>query len=158
MGIFNKKYSLSSNDVKQIILPYIEMIKEIESTASGIDQNSKDWIKQTEEVVAQVYVFTARTHIESKQLMKLFKEGTISDAAGNAAMQSLHLLTDQTDQRMAFITQTLIDSRMSYELGIKFFKNSWSKAKKIAPVEIADLEKDMGKQTKWSWINKTSWI
>jgi hypothetical protein len=158
MGLFNKQPSLNAQDVRQMMEPYLQMVHKIEETANGIDQSSKGWIEKTQEVVALIYVFTASTTVEAKKLIGFVKDGSISPAANNAAMQTFGLLTDQTDRRMALITQSLIDSGMSYELGIDFFKNSWKRAKEIAPKEMSELEKGMDGSTKWSWISKISWV
>ena len=158
MGLFSNKPSQNSQEVRQMMEPFLEMVKQIESTASGIDQSSNGWIEKTQEVVSLIYVFTASTTSEAKKLIGLVAEGKISTAAHHAAMQTFNFLADQTDERMALITQALIDSGMSYELGIDFFKNSWKRAKEISPMAMAELEKGMGGSTKWSWINKTSWV
>ena len=158
MGLFSKKPSHNSQEVRQMMEPFLEMVKQIESTASGIDQSSNGWIEKTQEVVSLIYVFTASTTSEAKKLIGLVAEGKISTTAHHAAMQTFNFLADQTDERMALITQALIDSGMSYELGIDFFKNSWKRAKEISPMAMAELEKGMGGSTKWSWINKTSWV
>ena len=158
MGLFSKKPSHNSQEVRQMMEPFLEMVKQIESTASGIDQSSNGWIEKTQEVVSLIYVFTASTTSEAKKLIGLVAEGKISTAAHHAVMQTFNFLADQTDERMALITQALIDSGMSYELGIDFFKNSWKRAKEISPMAMAELEKGMGGSTKWSWINKTSWV
>ena len=158
MGLFNKKPIHNAKEVRQTIEPFLQMVHKIEDTANSINQLSEDWVAKTQEVVSLIYIFTASTTVESNRLMALSKENKITPAAADAAMQTLHLLTDQTDKRMAIVTQTLIDSGMGYELGIEFFKNSWKRAKEISPKAMAELEKGMNGSTKWGWISKTSWL
>ena len=158
MGLFNKKPTQNAQEVRQMMEPFLEMVYQIEGKANEIDQSSKDWIKETEEVISLIYVFNALTTLEAKKLIALLMEGKISTAAHHAAMQTFNLLSDQTDARIADTTQTLIDSGLSYKLGIKFFKNSWNRATEISPIAMAELEREMGGSTKWGWISKTSWV
>ncbi len=158
MGLFSKKPDHNAQEVRQMMEPFLEMVKQIERTANEIDQSSSGWIEKTQEVVSLIYVFTASTTLEAKEMVALVTEGKISPAAHHAVMQTFNLLADQTDERMALITQLLIDSGMSYTLGIDFFKNSWKRAKEISPKAMAELEKGMNGSTKWGWISKTSWL
>ena len=158
MGLFSKKPDHNAQEVRQMMEPFLEMVKQIEHTANEIDQASSGWIEKTQEVVSLIYVFTASTTLEAKKMIALVAEGKISPAANQAVMQTFNLLTDQTDERMALITQLLIDSGMSYTLGIDFFKNSWKRAKEISPKAMTELEKGMNGSTKWGWISKTSWL
>lgn len=157
MGIFVKKESYSAQDVRQMMQPIIDLVKEIEKKASAIDGMSKDWISDTVETVALIYSFDAKCVAESQRLIQLLLKGAMSSAAHSAAMKSLNFLSDQRDERFAFITQSLIDSGMPYKLGIEFHKNSWKRASEISPKEIANFEKLMAGATKWDWINETSW-
>jgi hypothetical protein len=158
MGLFNKKPSQNAQEVRQMMEPFLEMVYQIEGAANEIDQSSKEWIKESQEVVSLIHVFNASVTVEAKKLIGLLIEGRISTAAHHAAMQTFNLLSDQTDARLADITQSLIDSGMSSKLGIEFFKNSWKRATEIAPMAMADLEKEMGGSTKWDWINEKSWV
>jgi hypothetical protein len=158
VGLFSKKPNHNAQEVRQMMEPFLEMVKNIEYAANEIDQSSNGWIEKTQEVVSLIYVFTATTTMEAKRMIALVAEGKISPAANQAAIQTFNLLTDQTDSRMALITQSLIDSGMSYTAGIDFFKNSWTRANDVSPKAMAELEKGMNGSTKWGWISKTSWL
>jgi hypothetical protein len=158
MGLFSKKPSHNAQDVRQMMEPFLEMVYQIEGKASEVDQSSKEWVKEIQEVVSLIYVFNASVTIEAKKLIGLLLDGKISTAAHHAAMQTFNLLSDQTDARLGDITQSLIDSGVSSKLGIEFFKNSWKRATEISPIAMAELEKEMGGSTKWGWINETSWV
>ena len=158
MGLFSKKPSQNAQEVRQMMEPFLEMVYQIEGAANEIDQSSKGWIQESQEVVSLIHVFNASVTVEAKKLIGLLLEGKISTAAHHAAMQTFNLLSDQTDARLADITQALIDSGVSSKLGIEFFKNSWKRAAEISPIAIAELEKEMGGSTKWGWINEKSWV
>jgi hypothetical protein len=158
MGLFSKKPSQNAQEVRQMMEPFLEMVYQIEGKASEIDLSSKGWIKESQEVFALIYVFNASVTVEAKKLIGLLLEGKISTAAHHAAMQTFNLLSDQIDARMADITQSLIDSGMSFKLGIEFFKNSWKRASEVSPIALAELEKEMGGSNKWDWINEKSWV
>jgi hypothetical protein len=157
MGIFSKKESLSAQDVRKTMQPFIEMVKDIEMKASAIDEMSKDWISKTEEVMGLIYSYKSKSIAESQRLIQLLMKGAITPEANSAAAKSFDFLSDQIDERISMITQSLIDSGMSFELGIEFHINSWKRASKISPKEIANFGKLMAGGTQWDWINETSW-